>query len=326
MIAHPRSDRFHCFPVPLLGGPACLLGLIAAVVGWSLLTGACSHPTGVTVRLFVAAGVGSLGLLVLGLLDDHRACSPFRKGLVQAFVLLGVFLFWRPEGRLATLPVGVAAWFCALVLINAWNYLDHADAVFASASVPASVLLVAGSGAALGGGCAAGALWGFCGSMLGFLVWNRPPARIFLGDAGSLPLAFLLVLASLVIIDSGPPEVLPVAVAVHCVPWIDMLLVTISRLRAGTSPLRGGRDHSAHRLTSVLGRSWTPVVFALAAAAFGLVGRFLGPINPVLAVAALVFTGSVLALGLLGLAPPARRPAEGPSGSGRPTGTDRPPV
>jgi UDP-N-acetylmuramyl pentapeptide phosphotransferase/UDP-N-acetylglucosamine-1-phosphate transferase len=307
MIDEPREDRFHSVPVTLLGGPACLLGVVAGSAGWVLMTGSGFSATGLPAGLPGAAAVGLVAFLVLGLYDDRRSCSPLRKGVLQGLLLLGVLLLWRPEGRLASWLGVSLAWFGAMALLNAWNYLDHADGIFASTSAVASVVLAAGFGGMAGWGCASGVLWGLCGAMLGFAAWNLPPARIFLGDAGSLPLGFLLVLAGLAIVDSGPPEAVPVAVGAHCVPLTDMLLVSFARLRERRHPFRGGRDHSAHRLTLLLGRRTTALAFLLAAAGFGAVGFLAGPRHPLPITVALPAACLLLALLLLRLAPPSAR-------------------
>jgi UDP-GlcNAc:undecaprenyl-phosphate GlcNAc-1-phosphate transferase len=269
------------------------------------MNGPCFEPGAAAIRLAGAAGIGAAGLLVLGLRDDRRSWSPLSKGIAQGLLLLCVLLLWRPEGRLASWTGLGLAWLCGMVLVNAWNYLDHADGIFASTAAVASAVLAGGLAAGSGWGCASGLMWSFCGAMLGFAVWNRPPARIFLGDAGSLPLGFLLVLAALAVVDSGPPRTVPVAVGAHCVALTDLFLVTIARLRDRRGLFLGGRDHSAHRLTRLLGARATMIVFILGAAGYGAVSYMAGARLPVGVTAILPMICLLLAVTLLRLPPPA---------------------
>lgn len=272
MIANPRSDRFHVQPVSLLGGLACILGLLGATVAWIVMNDLRSPDFGTGTGLFAAALIGLAGFLILGLLDDRRSIAPWWKGTAQGLILIVVLWIWSPEGRLDSPIYLCLAWLCAMIMINAWNYLDHADGTFAVTSCLSSAFLAYALIAVLGAGLLVGALWGICGAMIGFLFWNAPRAKVFLGDAGSLPLGFLLTLASLVILDRGGLMLLPVALAAHCVPFTDILLVTASRLLAGKNPLHGGLDHSGHRLSTILSPRATLRVLILAGAIFGAIG------------------------------------------------------
>ncbi len=249
--------------------------------------------------------IGVVGFLLLGLFDDRRALSPIWKGSAQAAVLASVLIAWSPGGRLA-MPVNLAmAGVAGIVMLNAWNYLDHADGVFSAiAAISAAALaLLFGEGAI--DLLAPTLLWGVAGGLVGFLLWNLPPARIFLGDAGSLPIGFLLVFSSLVILDAGPVEALPTSVGIHSLALADLLLVTMARVRAGIHPFRGGRDHSGHRLSARVGSSMTLLLLVLLASVPILFSLTLGPPHPGLMVILLPVFSLLLALGILYLPTPA---------------------
>ncbi|MBD3161330.1 MAG: hypothetical protein GF346_03930 [Candidatus Eisenbacteria bacterium] len=276
-VAHPRADRYHSAPVPLLGGAAWLLGVgIAAIVTRS----PSAAETGAS--LLPAAGVGIAGFFLVGLRDDRWPLGPLAKGILQVAVWGAVFAIWRPGGPLGH-PLGLAlAGGGAVVLINAWNYLDHADGVVAVVGGIAGSGLGLAVGAVLGEAPLVRLVWCATGGLLGFLVWNLPPARIFLGDSGSLPIGFVLVFAALVLIERGGPETRTAAAGAHVVPFADLLMVSLVRLRKGTNPLHGGREHTAHRLFGALGPTRSLLLLAAGTAGLAAFGLLFGPAHPVL--------------------------------------------
>jgi len=297
-IDHPRADRFHAEPVPLLGGPACVGGIAAGIAAGAIL----HHGVWPAGSMPAAAAIGTVAFLGLGLIDDRRPIAPLPKAIAEGLILAMALLVWRPHGLLAG-PAGiVAAWVGAMALVNAWNYLDHADGIFATASACAAAILSLSWTLDAADPRAAAALAGICGAMLAYLVFNRPPARIFLGDAGSLPIGFLITLACAALVDGARPAFRPAVAAALAIPLADMLLVTIVRLRARRSPFRGGREHTGHRLSARFGPRRAVVIVALASALSGALGLLLGPAHPRLAFASIgAFT--LIFLVMLGLTP-----------------------
>jgi UDP-GlcNAc:undecaprenyl-phosphate GlcNAc-1-phosphate transferase len=295
-VARPRADRFHDRTVPLLGGPACVLGLFAAVILAAMLGAGTRHAAAAEGRLLIAAIAGILGLSALGLRDDRRSLPPFPKAALEGLVLLAVLWIWQPSGRLAGLIPGSIAWAWAMLMVNAWNYLDHADGIFSATLVVSSAMVAAPCGGAIGGWVVPGLLWGLCGAGVGFLAWNKPPARVFLGDAGSLPLGFASILAGLAIFDRVPADLLGAGLAGQALPLSDFLLVTGVRLRAGRSPFVGGREHTGHRLTLRLGPRRAILVAGLAAAILCAIGFFAGSAPAVVAIGAVLLGTGILAL------------------------------
>ncbi|HET6346208.1 MAG TPA: MraY family glycosyltransferase [Myxococcota bacterium] len=200
--------------------------------------------------------LGGTLMTMLGLFDDLRVLSPALKlvgQLLGAWVLLrcGIYikLMWLPEW--VTLGLSVL-WIVGVT--NAVNIIDVSDGLTGSVGAVAAfaLFLVA---LANGNDLIATATLALCGSLLGFLPTNWAPARIYLGDAGSLFVGFML--ASLSMIGAYSDHNLYAVAAplgILLVPLCDITLVSVVRLRKGMSPLRGSPDHFALRLKA---RGWS---------------------------------------------------------------------
>jgi UDP-N-acetylmuramyl pentapeptide phosphotransferase/UDP-N-acetylglucosamine-1-phosphate transferase len=271
-VAYPRPDRFHTRPVALLGGLGCLLGV--SVAGLASVTGVVdSVPSPHVSPRWLAAGVGgTIAFALLGLLDDRRPLSPWAKGAGQGLLLALVLLIAPPGGRLEGIVPRLGAWIAGMMLLNAWNYLDHADGVFASVLAISAAVTAIVWGRVEGGGLPLALLWGSSGAMLGFLLWNLPPARIFLGDAGSLAMGFLLFWAGLALFAFAPAAALPATLAAHALAGTDFLLVSAARLFRGGNPFVGGRDHTGHRLGRAVGPLGTLALCAAGIVGFAVLG------------------------------------------------------
>jgi UDP-GlcNAc:undecaprenyl-phosphate GlcNAc-1-phosphate transferase len=287
VIAHPSSDRLHDTPTPYLGGLAIVITACAAAPflnDW--------RPEA-SVVLLAAAAVGAIGLV-----DDVRTVRPSRRLLVEGAAAAVA----AAAGARVHLTGGPLDWVITVAWLvgvtNAYNLLDNMDG---AAGVVASITAVALTVAAglqqqvLVGGLAAV----IAGAAIGFLVYNWHPARIFMGDAGSLFLGFLLgVIALELRFPVGHPASIAAIVLLTGPALFDTTLVVISRTRAGVPIYRGGVDHTSHRLLR-LGLTHRQVVFVLGAASLAccalgvIVGRGTLPAIPVLG------TSGVLAVGFL---------------------------
>jgi UDP-GlcNAc:undecaprenyl-phosphate GlcNAc-1-phosphate transferase len=241
IVDTPSQRKVHQSPTPLLGGAAIFLG---AVLGTILIYRGNPEPTviGVTLATSVVA--------LTGLLDDYRPLPAWAKlgGQFLGFLILAYFGI-RVQLPLPE-PVNYAITLLWLLgITNAINFLDNMDGLSAgvSAVIASFILLLSLINGQYLVGAVSAALLGAC---IGFLRFNFPPARIFMGDVGSLFLGFLLAVMG---IQLRFPEnsnfvTWMVPVFLFGLPIFDMTLVVTSRLLRGLSPNTPGRDHTSHRL------------------------------------------------------------------------------
>jgi UDP-GlcNAc:undecaprenyl-phosphate/decaprenyl-phosphate GlcNAc-1-phosphate transferase len=265
LVVAPRADRWHRRPVALLGGVAIMLGVLPALAWTGGERGRLAQLT------LIALLMGAVGLL-----DDVRPLRPQVK-LVAQIVLAGLLVERDFVLRLTGVPVldvGLTLiWVVGIT--NAFNLLDNMDGLAAGMAVIAGGFRLA-LFAQDGDVGAAAMTAGFVGAVVGFLVRNAPPARIFMGDAGSLFLGFFLSGLCLVVdaayYSRGITAVLAVPVLLVLIPIFDTTFVTITRLLRGQPVSQGGRDHTSHRLVALGGseRRALAVLFGLSILGGGL--------------------------------------------------------
>ena len=253
ILDRPGERKVHLEPTPYLGGSAIVAGLVVAAV-----------LTGSTAQQALVIGAGAIVVFALGLIDDVRGLGPTVRAGTEAVVAAAL---WIAHVRAGLFGVPVldllltVAWI--VVITNAVNLLDNMDGLASGVTAIAATayfVIAASEGNYYVGSLAIG----LAGASVGFLRYNFPPARIFLGDAGSLLLGYLLAVIAL-LIDmnlSNPIARAGVQALILGVPVFDTALVVISRRRAGRPVLVGGKDHSSHRLT-LRGLSGRQVAVAL---------------------------------------------------------------
>jgi UDP-GlcNAc:undecaprenyl-phosphate GlcNAc-1-phosphate transferase len=248
----------------------------------------------------------TLGLHVMGVVDDRRPLPAIPKLAVQLAAALVMVLFF--DVRLLTLlgPAGSIAvsvvWI--IVITNAINFLDNMDGLAGGIGCVASLILAVAAILAAQW-FVAGVLLLLAGGLAGFLVFNAPPARIFMGDGGSMVVGFLLAVLTARITFVHPAlggawygVFLPLAVL--AVPLYDCTVVTVIRLRQGRSPLVGDQQHFSHRLVDRgLSRRGAVAVIVGLTAVTGIGGLSLGSLAPWQAI--LVGVQTLLVLGVVGL-------------------------
>lgn len=259
----PGGHKSHTQPVPYLGGVAMVVAFsIAMVLGVllqrntvingrqiSLSIGAMPLQSDTLLRELIVVIMLALVFSLMGLIDDLRGLSPWLRfvvglGLASALVLYGVKIA-SPLPDVADSVISVV-WI--LGITNAFNLLDNIDGLAAGTAAVASGAFFF---IAMINDQQNGALFaiGLAGAMLGFLRSNFHPASIYMGDAGSLFIGFLMAYLGLKMRTSvteipqlfAPVVVLGVAV-------LDTTMVVVSRVRRGVSPFTGGQDHLSHRL------------------------------------------------------------------------------
>ncbi len=248
-IVPPSADRWHSEPTPTMGG----LAIAAATV---LGFGAVVARVDVTAvpAAWLPIPLAAVAMFIVGVLDDRLQLSPLAK-LVSSLII-GAFLVFsmatRPDAALPWTHTLVATiWFAGVC--HALNLLDNMDGLAAGVALIAAAFLAWLLAPALGGPLVL-LLVGLCGALLGFLYWNRPPARLFMGDCGSLFIGAVLAGASLTPAlqeRSSFPWTSVLVVVVLVVPLFDTGFVLVLRRFAGRSATRGGTDHVSHRLVSL---------------------------------------------------------------------------
>ncbi len=253
--AHKQQARV----VPYGGGPAMAVALAIAlplallVLTYRPLPGMESSPPDHGPLWPVA--VGAVVLLILGAIDDRHALRARPKLLVQALVAaLAVGYGDLAIDSLRAWPVLAfgLAWAWLVVISNAFNLLDHADGMAAGCAVVSLAVLLSGS--LLAGDNQLALLWMTAIAVLaGYLWWNKPPARIYMGDAGSLPLGFLIGVGTLSVTfwpeaEGGSPLALAIPILITAIPAFDTAVVVVKRLRRGKPIMQGDRNHISHRL------------------------------------------------------------------------------
>ncbi len=267
-VDEPAQRKLHSTPMPLLGGLAIFGGAI-------LVLAVYFRDNRQILGVLLAAALIS----AVGLWDDRRGLPPWLKFAGQ---LLGIILA-ALLGVHVRLPVPMAVnyaltviWFGAI--INAVNFLDNMDGLCAGVSAVAAAfitLLAALNGQFLVAPMAAAVL----GACLGFLRYNFRPARIFMGDAGSLLLGFLLAVMTLQLRFPDRPNTITwlVPLFILGLPLFDLALVIVSRLRRRVNPLTtAGKDHLSHRLAQVgFSQREAVLILYLLGGAFGMQAIFI---------------------------------------------------
>ena len=243
----PGAHKTHAGPTPYLGGVAVAAGLL--VIGWL--------SAGANGQLLVVVG-GALVLGFVGLLDDVQPVSPWIRLAYQVVAAISLWLVGVRAGVFdATwidLPITVM-WVVAVT--NAFNFIDNMDGIAAGVAA-ASALGIAAIAGFNGDYLVTSLALATAGAALGFLRYNVPPARIFLGDAGSMLLGFMV--AALILkldLPVGPPAPRVLStVLLAGVPLFDLSVVVIARLRDRRPYL--ARQHGPHIAPDGRRRSFPP--------------------------------------------------------------------
>lgn len=227
LFDEPGERRSHAVATPRGGGIAIVLALLVAMAVLVL-----RMPREIV--LLVCAGFGLLLVAGIGWIDDHRPLSPWSRLAVHAvasgWLMVGFYLSGADP------VVAVSVFVLSLVLINVWNFMDGIDGLAASqaALVAAAFAWLAGGAFAIHLGLA------FIGSLFGFLPFNFPRAKIFLGDVGSGALGFGLALMAGLALDAMPVAAWPLLLLPLGAFLTDAGLTLFSRM------LRGERWWTPH--------------------------------------------------------------------------------
>jgi UDP-GlcNAc:undecaprenyl-phosphate GlcNAc-1-phosphate transferase len=316
-VDQPNERKVSARPnIPRWGGLAVALGAIVGV-GVALLLAPPEASVGHNLEGLLA---GSLGVLCVGALDDRRALAAWPKLVVEigaAAIAFGVG--FRIDH--ITDPITGTVWYFApwlsfvlttvwiVVVTNSFNLIDGLDGLCTgvSAIIGTALTLLAWQGGHLPGVIVGVPL---VGALLGFLPFNFPPARIFVGDTGALFIGFCLSLLALESYQRVTVVTFLVPLLALAVPLLDTALSILRRVRRRSNPMAADRDHIHHRLLKDFDGSHRPAVLSLyfLTACFCLIAISFTRLHGLLVI---VFLGVVLLLtfrilknlGLLGTPP-----------------------
>ena len=246
VVDHPGGHKSHVTPVPYLGGIAIMGGAVLAQ-----LAAGGGVPSRTAVILLAAVMLG-----LVGAVDDRRNLHPLPRlaaQLVAAVAAMTAGVRVNITGEAVLDSVVTIVWIVAIT--NAVNFLDNMDGLagcLAAVSAASAFVLASAAGQTVVA-TAASAVVGAC---LGFLIYNRRPASIYMGDAGSLFLGFLLaIVVNQVDPRQSPPRSWVVPALLLGIPVLDTTTVMVTRWRNGRALHLGGRDHLSHRLVAL---GWAP--------------------------------------------------------------------
>jgi UDP-GlcNAc:undecaprenyl-phosphate/decaprenyl-phosphate GlcNAc-1-phosphate transferase len=266
MDAPNLARKTQSEPVPYLGGVAIALGISVITLG-AVFVGAenFAGENNEQVRdLALTVLLPALVLGAMGLFDDLRSLSPWPRlitqtviGTVVAFVIVENGTIGTPfgGGELAA-DAGNGSWLNTLVTIvwivgicNSINFFDNLDGA-ASGGVAIAALGVFIIAFDRGQELVSALSIITAGATIGFLMWNKSPAKIYMGDAGALFLGIIISVATIRLNPGITPtwHSLAIPLMLLAVPLLDTCVAVFSRLARGLSPLTGGKDHLSHRL------------------------------------------------------------------------------
>ncbi|MBI3315575.1 MAG: undecaprenyl/decaprenyl-phosphate alpha-N-acetylglucosaminyl 1-phosphate transferase [Candidatus Omnitrophica bacterium] len=256
-LDYPTERKNHKTPMPFMGGVSLFCSFwVIVFLGVSLAVGG-GDPLGVLPLVPKLVGIfcGSLIVLTVGFLDDKYRWSPMQKLLGQmaaALILMKLGLTINLVSELGILGYAIT-FLWILLIINAFNLVDYLDGHCAGIALVSTVTffwLTQIIGQAMVGLF----LVTFTGALLGFLYYNFKPAKIYLGDNGSLFIGYMMAAFTLLCRYQAPTTTYAtifMPVLMFGIPIYDTVSVAALRLAKGIPPWRGDRNHFAHRLVNI---------------------------------------------------------------------------
>ena len=254
MDAPNLARKSQAEPVPYLGGVAIALGVTITVFAAVFVGKGTSSNTEQIQDLAFTILLPALILGAMGLFDDLRSLSPWPRLILQIVVgTLAAFLIVEngttgtPFGS-STLNTAVTI-FWIVGICNSINFFDNLDGAAAGAVAIAALgvfVIAFDRGQELIGALSIVT----AGATIGFLMWNKSPAKIYMGDAGALFLGIIISVATIRLNPGVTPswKSLTIPVILLAVPLLDTCVAVFSRISRRVSPLTGGKDHLSHRL------------------------------------------------------------------------------
>jgi UDP-GlcNAc:undecaprenyl-phosphate GlcNAc-1-phosphate transferase len=274
VLDRPNSaHKSHKNPVPYLGGVAIIIGVV--IVSYIALISNKFTWSNFWLATSVLGPAIVMGLV--GLWDDLKSLNPLPRFIGQSIAGLVVAIIFIFNDNIGN-PTGVTVLDAAITILwivgicNSINFFDNLDGgaagTVAITAIFLTYLAITGDQYFI-----AALSIVVAGSTLGFLIWNRAPARIYMGDAGSLFLGLLIATLTVRFNPSTDNSATSFAIPVLllAVPILDTTVAVFSRLRRKVSPFQGGKDHLSHRLIRYgLSRKVAAITLWLLSAFYGL--------------------------------------------------------
>ena len=283
-------------PVPYLGGVAIAIGITVASFAALLYSDSSVE----TFNRALSVLVPAILISAMGLYDDLRGLEPWPRLVAQtiAGIAVAVYLIQNETlgqafGNQIIDYVVTIIWVVGIC--NSINFFDNLDGGASGTVAVISIFLFAiafNQGQSLVSALAVVT----AGATLGFLIWNKSPAKIYMGDAGALFLGIIIAVLTIRLDPevSSQSRSLSIPLLLMAVPILDTTTVVISRLSRGISPFTGGRDHLSHRLMRKgLGRRSTAYVLWGMAALFGVVAYLASFVTTPLAVPSIYLAAAI---------------------------------
>ena len=276
------AHKSHAQAVPYLGGVAILIGVVLVSYTALIFNGLIRNNFWLATS--VLAPAVAMGLV--GLWDDIKNLPPLPRfigqsiaGLVVAVLLVISKNVANPTGSTYIDVLITVIWVVGIC--NSINFFDNLDGG-AAGTVAISAIFLTYLSLSNGQSFIAALAVVVTGGTLGFLIWNRTPARIYMGDAGALFLGVLL--ATLTIRLNPDTQTLFASFAIPilllAIPILDTCVAVFSRLRRGISPFQGGKDHLSHRLIRLgFSRKLAAISLWMLSAFFGLLAVIISSVR-----------------------------------------------
>ena len=257
------THKSHTSPTPYLGGVAITIGVLIVTYSALIISSAGANNFWLATSLFGPA----VAIGVIGLWDDIKNLHPLPRfvgqsiaGVVVASILIFTNNLGNPTGSTLFDVFITILWIVGIC--NSINFFDNLDGgaagTTAISAIALSVLTINNGQTFL-----AALSLVLAGATLGFLIWNKSPARIYMGDAGALFLGVLIATLTVRLNPETDSRLTSFAIPVLllAIPILDTTIAVLSRTRRGVSPFKGGKDHLSHRLIrSGLSRKVTAVL------------------------------------------------------------------
>ena len=251
VLDRPNSaHKSHKNPVPYLGGVAIIIGVI--IVSYIALISNKFTWSNFWLATSILGPAAVMGLV--GLWDDLKSLNPLPRFIGQSIAGLAVAIILILNDNIGN-PTGITVLDAAITVLwivgicNSINFFDNLDGgaagTVAITAISLTYLAITGDQYFI-----AALSIVVAGSTLGFLIWNRAPARIYMGDAGALFLGLLIATLTVRFKPSADNSITSFAIPVLllAIPILDTTIAVFSRLRRKVSPFQGGKDHLSHRL------------------------------------------------------------------------------